>query len=293
MGVQTASRKRILPVEAGDPLEFYLDAMGAIPLLNAEKEVAVAQRMDKTGVDGKRARGELIVANLRLVVSIARQYAWRGLPLSDLIQEGNIGLMRAAEKFDWKRGFKFSTYASWWVKQAIARAVENQLRTIRIPMCKLDIVHRVQQMQKAMAQRTGQEPSFRSCAIELGVEPDLVDELADLVRDPISLDAQVGEDGDATTADFIEDPTTEHPADGMEVLNLRNQLEDVLAGLTLREEKVIRMRYGIGEPCCYSLEEIGGRLGLTRERIRQIEIKSLRKLKHVRRRHQVEGPFEN
>ncbi len=285
MSAAVATRRRVLPVEPGDLLEPYLDGMGAIPMLSANDEIVVAKQMENNGPESLWARARLIEANLRLVVSIARQYAWRGVPLADLIQEGNLGLMRAVEKFDWTRGCKFSTYASWWIRQAVVRALEAQVRPIRIPMGKLDIVYRVGQVQKHLRQRTGQEPTVAEVSRILDLEPGLVDDLLSLVREPVRLDAQVNEESDASAGEFIEDPTAELPDDGLEVSHLRARIEDVLAQLSPREEKVLRMRYGVGEPCAYSLEEVGARMALTRERIRQIEIKALRKLRHVRRRN--------
>jgi RNA polymerase primary sigma factor len=269
-------------------LHQYLRGMGSIPLLSQTAEVEVAQRIEAGGRDGARAKESLIRANLRLVVAVARQYAYRGMPLSDLIQEGNIGLMRAVEKFDYRRGFKFSTYASWWIRQAILRAIESQVRTIRVPVCKLEVAHRVQQMQKHIYQRTGREATLAEIAERLELEPGKVAFLLQLTRETTSLDAEVSDDSDSTLMDFVEDPDAPGPADGLEQTALRGEIEAVLADLTPREEKVLRMRYGIGEPRTYSLEEIGARFGLTRERIRQIEIKALQKLRHVKRRKKLE-----
>ena len=265
-------------------LNKYLKNMGQIPLLSRDDEVEVARRIDAGGPDSELAKQALITANLRLVVSIAKQYSYRGMPLADLIQEGNLGLIKATEKFDHTRGFKFSTYASWWIRQSIIRAIESQIRTIRIPIYKLEVVNKVHQTQKDMFQEFGREPSLREVAGRLEMDPDKVEALMRLTREPMSLDAPVSEDSDSTICDFIENPLCDKPSDAIEEASLREQIEDVLAMLTPREEKVVRMRYGIGEPCSYSLEEIGGRFRLTRERIRQIEIKALRKLRHVKRR---------
>lgn len=275
--------------EQGDLLDRYLTGMGAIPLLKGEEEVEVARRIDDGGPDAELAKAALIKANLRLVVSVAKQYAYRGLPLGDLIQEGNLGLMRAVEKFDHTRGFKFSTYASWWIRQAVVRAIESQIRTIRIPIYKLEIVQRVNQTRKQMYQTLGREPTSEEIAVVLEMEVDKVDEALNLVCEPMSLDAEVGEDGDSTVMDFIEDPDATAPSEAVETEALSDQVVHVLSTLTPREEKVIRMRYGIGEPTTYSLEEIGTRFALTRERIRQIEIKALRKLRHATRRHHLEA----
>ncbi|MEZ4236559.1 MAG: sigma-70 family RNA polymerase sigma factor [Myxococcota bacterium] len=270
-------------------LSKYLRSMGSIPLLSHKDEVEVARRIDDGGPDSEIAKAALIKANLRLVVSIAKQYHYRGLPLADLIQEGNLGLIKAVEKFDWTKGFKFSTYASWWIRQSIIRAIESQIRTIRIPIYKLEVVNRVHQTQKLLFQLTGREPTVQEIAAHLEVEVDEVDELMKLTKEPMSLDAQVSEDSESTAIDFIENPDAENPSEQLDTADLRDSIEDVLASLSPREEKVIRMRYGIGEPTHYSLEEIGARFALTRERIRQIEIKALRKLRHAKRRKSLES----
>jgi RNA polymerase primary sigma factor len=262
--------------------------MGEIPLLSRDDEVEVARRIDAGGPDAEIAKATLVNANLRLVVSIAKQYTYRGIPLSDLIQEGNIGLMKATEKFDHTRGFKFSTYASWWIRQSIIRAVESQCRTIRIPIYKLEVVNKVHQMQKEMFQELGREPSLDEIAVRLGMEIDKLEALMKLTREPISLDAPVSEDSDSTVGEFVENPNAERPSDAIEEAALREEIEQVLSSLTPREEKVVRMRFGIGEPIAYSLEEIGAQFCLTRERIRQIEIKALRKLRHHRRKGHLE-----
>jgi len=276
--------------DRGALLNTYMSRMGAIPLLSGEDEVEVARRIDDGGADSELAKAELIKANLRLVVSIARQYSYRGLPMADLIQEGNIGLMRAVQKFDHTRGFKFSTYASWWIRQAIIRAIESQIRTIRIPIYKLEVVNRVRQTQKRMFQLKGCEPTVAEVAARLEMSSDEVQGLLSIAKEPMSLDAKVTEDSDTSVIDFIENPDADCPSDEIESAALRDQIEDALASLSPREEKVIRMRFGIGEATHYSLEEIGTRFALTRERIRQIEIKALRKLRNAKRR-QVLEPF--
>jgi RNA polymerase primary sigma factor len=273
-------------------LNKYLKNMGAIPLLSREDEVEVARRIEAGGPDSELAKQALINANLRLVVSIAKQYSYRGMPLADLIQEGNLGLIKATEKFDYRRGFKFYTYASWWIRQSIIRAIESQIRTIRIPIYKLEVVNKVHQVQKQMFQEMGREPSLREVAERLEMEPRKVESLMRLTREPMSLDAPVSDDSDSTIGEFIENPNALAPSNQIEDAVLREQIEDVLATLTPREEKVVRMRFGIGEPCCYSLEEIGSRFHLTRERIRQIEIKALRKLRHIKRRKDLDAFIE-
>jgi RNA polymerase primary sigma factor len=275
--------------DEGQLLDRYLTRMGRISLLNGAEEVEVARRIEAGGPDAEMAKAELIKANLRLVVSISKQYSYRGLPLPDLIQEGNLGLMKAVEKFDHKRGFKFSTYASWWIRQAIVRAIESQIRTIRIPIYKLEIVNRVNQTRKHMYQSLGREPTVTEIAAALELEIERVEEVLAMVREPMSLDAEVGEDGDSTIMDFIENPDAPAPSAAVESESLCEQVSEVLSSLTPREEKVVRMRYGIGEPTTYSLEEIGSRFALTRERIRQIELKALRKLRHATRRKSLEA----
>lgn len=285
-----APSRRSAPLPVGNALlNKYLKTMGEISLLSRADEVEVARKIDAGGPDAEIARATLVNANLRLVVSIAKQYTYRGIPLSDLIQEGNIGLMKACEKFDHERGFKFSTYASWWIRQSIIRAVESQCRTIRIPIYKLEVVNKVHQTQKDMFQELGREPSMEEVALRLGVEADKLEALMRLTREPLSLDAPLSEDSDSTVGEFVENTNTEAPSCQIEETALREEIEQVLASLTPREEKVVRMRYGIGEPTAYSLEEIGAQFCLTRERIRQIEIKALRKLRHHRRRQNLEG----
>jgi len=282
--------RRSAPLPVGNLLlNKYLKTMGEIPLLTRDDEVEVARRIDAGGPDSDIAKSTLVNSNLRLVVSIAKQYTYRGIPLSDLIQEGNIGLMKACEKFDHTRGFKFSTYASWWIRQSIIRAVESQCRTIRIPIYKLEVVNKVHQLQKDMFQQLGHEPSLEGIAAALGIDVDKIEALMRLTREPVSLDAPVSDDSDSTVGEFVENPNCELPSAQIEETALREEIEQVLASLTPREEKVVRMRYGIGEPTCYSLEEIGAQFCLTRERIRQIEIKALRKLRHHRRRKNLEG----
>jgi RNA polymerase primary sigma factor len=284
------ARRNTAPIGNGNALlNKYLKMMGEIPLLTRDDEVEVARRIDAGGPDAELAKATLVNANLRLVVSIAKQYTYRGIPLSDLIQEGNIGLMKATEKFDHTRGFKFSTYASWWIRQSIIRAVESQCRTIRIPIYKLEVVNKVHQMQKELFQEFGREATMEEIAGRLEIDVDKLEALMKLTREPISLDAPVSEDSDSTIGEFVENPNAEKPSDAIEEAALREEIEQVLASLTPREEKVIRMRYGIGEPMQYSLEEIGAQFCLTRERIRQIEIKAIRKLRHHRRRKNLES----
>jgi RNA polymerase primary sigma factor len=258
---------------------LYLKRMGSIPLLKREDEIEVARRISENGNDSEIAKQTLINANLRLVVSIAKQYSYRGLPLSDLVQEGNIGLIRAVEKFDWTRGFKFSTYASWWIRQSIVRAIESQTRTIRIPIYKLEMVNKVHYAQKDLYQEFGREPTIPEIASRVNLDVEKVDEVLRLTKEPMSLDTPVADDSESTVGAFIEDHTIDAPDNNLDVAALREEIGAALSDLSPREEKVVRMRYGIGEPTQFSLEEIGSQFCLTRERIRQIELKALRKLR--------------
>jgi len=285
-GAQMARTQRRNKANSGQGsplLNRYLKRMGQIPLLTREDEVEVARRAAEGGPDAELAKQALINANLRLVVSIAKQYTYRGLPLPDLIQEGNIGLMKAVEKFDWTRGFKFSTYASWWIRQSIIRAIESQIRTIRIPIYKLELVNQIHYVQKVLYRQWGREATHKEIAERLEIEPEKVDELMQLTKEPMSLDTPVSDDSDSTVGDFIESPDAQAPGDSHDFESLTDELCHALATLTPREETVVRMRYGLGEPTQYSLEEIGARFNLTRERIRQIELKAIRKLRSARR----------
>lgn len=263
-------------------LNRYLRRMGEIPLLKREDEIEVSRRISENGLDAELAKQTLINANLRLVVSIAKQYTYRGLPLSDLVQEGNLGLIKAVEKFDWTRGFKFSTYASWWIRQSIVRAIESQTRTIRIPIYKLEAVNKVHYTQQALFQELGREPTIHEISKRIEIDVEKIDEILNLIREPMSLDTPVSDDSESTIGSFIEDANVPAPDNALDTASLRHEIGAALADLTPREEKVVRMRYGIGEPTQYSLEEIGSQFCLTRERIRQIELKALRKLRHAK-----------
>ena len=266
---------------------IYLQNMGSIPLLSREDEIEVARRISENGNDSEIAKQTLINANLRLVVSIAKQYAYRGLPIPDLVQEGNIGLIRAVSKFDWTRGFKFSTYASWWIRQSIVRAIESQTRTIRVPIYKLELINKIHATQKALYQTLGREPTSWEIAEAVEMPIEKVDELLLLIKEPMSLDTPMNEESDSTFGSFIEDESIASPEFSLDDAAYRLIIAQALAELSPREEKVLRMRYGIGEPTQYSLEDIGSKFMVTRERIRQIEIKARGKLEAMMDQFQV------
>ena len=272
-----------------EPLNLYLRTMGKISVLSRRQETVVSKRLQAGGHDGERARSEFIRANLRLVVTIARQYQFRGLPMSDMIQEGNIGLMKAVEKFDPDKGFKFATYASWWIRQAIVRGIEGQTRVIHVPIYKIEIANRVKHTQKHLFQKLGRQPNAEEVANHLCTTKEEVDALLKLVKQPISLDTPMSDDNSATLFDLTADPNVAQPSARLEAVSLQTCIQTALAALSPREEKVIRMRFGIGEPTEYSLEEIGSRFALTRERIRQIEIAALKKLRSTGRKSLFDG----
>ena len=283
------ARSRTGSGEGNPLLNQYLKSMGKISLLSREDEVEIARKIAENGPDAELAKEVLTTANLRLVVSIAKQYSYRGLPLPDLIQEGNLGLIKAVEKFDWTRGFKFSTYASWWIRQSIIRAIESQSRTIRIPIYKLELVNQIQYVQRKIYRDTGREATVAEIAEALEVGTEKVEELLQLTKEPMSLDAPVSDDSESTVGDFVENPDAVSPGHQFDDASLRDQILDVLCTLSPREEKVLRMRYGIGEPTQYSLEQIGSQFHLTRERIRQIELKALHKLRHAKRSKELQA----
>lgn len=269
-------------------LSTYLKTMAEMPLLTREDEVKLAKMMESDNrEEAIKAKHLLINANLRLVVNIAKQYAFRGLPMSDLIQEGNMGLIKAVEKFEYRKGFKFSTYASWWIRQSIIRAIESQIRTIRIPIYKLEVINKINQMNRSLFHELGREPTRQDIAQRLEIPEETIEKLLRLCNEPVSLDAPVAEGSDTTLKEFIPIQKVDSPGQNLTKEDLGRQIDAALATLTWREEKVIRMRYGIGEPQCYSLEEIGSMFNLTRERIRQIEIKGLKKLRHIKRRKKL------
>jgi RNA polymerase primary sigma factor len=266
-------------VTSNDPVRVYFREMGKVPLLSAVEEVSLARRIERHDMGAKR---RLIEANLRLVVSIARKHAGRGMPLLDLIQEGNLGLIRAVEKFDYRRGFKFSTYATWWIRQAITRALADQARTIRIPVHMVETINRFIRVQRQLVQDLSREPTPEEIAAEMGITPEKAREVQKISREPASLQTPVGEEGDSLLVDFIEDTEAVSPVEEVGDIVQRARIGQVLDMLTYRERHIIKWRFGLEGEEPRTLEEIGHRLGVTRERIRQIEAKALAKLKAYR-----------
>lgn len=263
-----------------DPVRMYLREIGKVPLLDAAEEVELAKRVE---AGDETAKKKIVDANLRLVVSIAKKYIGRGMLFLDLIQEGNLGLIRAVEKFDYRKGFKFSTYATWWIRQAITRAIADQARTIRIPVHMIETINKLIRTSRMLVQELGREPTPEEVSIRMEIPLDKVRKVMKIAREPISLETPLGEEEDSHLGDFIEDKKTPSPSDSVVRANLSEQMRKVLCGLNTREEKVLRMRFGIGEKCDHTLEEVGQEFKVTRERIRQIEAKALRKLRHPSR----------
>ncbi len=261
-----------------DPVRMYLKEIGQYPLLSAERELELAQQMQQ---GSKFAKDELVTANLRLVVSIAKRYASRGMSLLDLIQEGNLGLMKALDRFDFTKGYKFSTYATWWVRQAITRAIADQSRTIRIPVHMVETIHRVSKTQRKLLQELGREATAEEIAEDLGMTPSKVREIMRVAQAPVSLETPIGEEEDSHLGDFI--PDDDSPTDTVFNTMLREQLNEVLDTLTPREAQVLRLRYGLLDGRSYTLEEVGKIFNITRERVRQIEARALRKLPRLSR----------
>src|SRR5690242_9123245 len=279
-----------------DPVRMYLREIGRVPLLTAEEEVRLAQRMERGRYellsksanqrvidDGEEAQRRLTEANLRLVVSVAKKYIGRGMSLLDLIQEGNIGLIRAVEKFDYTKGYKFSTYATWWIRQAITRAIADQARTIRIPVHMVETINRLIRISRRLLQDLGREPTSEEIAAQMEITPEKVREIIKVSQEPVSLETPIGEEEDSHLGDFIEDHTALAPADAASHQLLKEQVEDVLDSLTERERKVLQLRFGLDDGRSRTLEEVGKEFHVTRERIRQIEAKALRKLRHPSR----------
>lgn len=263
-----------------DSVKMYLKEIGRVPLLDAEREAELSKRMSE---GDEKAKQELVEANLRLVVSIAKKYVGKGLFFLDLIQEGNLGLMKAVSKFDYTKGYKFSTYATWWIRQAITRAIADQARTIRIPVHMVETIHKVTKVSRQMLQEQGREVTPEEIAKEMNMSPEKIREIIKVAQDPISLETPVGEEEDSHIGDFIEDQDSPAPADAASYALLREQLCEVLHTLTPREEHVLKLRFGLEDGRTRTLEEVGQKFNITRERIRQIEAKALRKLRHPSR----------
>ena len=276
-------------VSIEDPVRMYLKEIGKVPLLSAEEEIELAKRIE----DGdEEAKKKLAEANLRLVVSIAKRYVGRGMLFLDLIQEGNLGLIKAVEKFDYRKGFKFSTYATWWVRQAITRAIADQARTIRIPVHMVETINKLIRVSRQLLQELGREPTPEEIAKEMGLPVERVREILKISQEPVSLETPIGEEEDSHLGDFIQDDHVPVPADAAAYTLLKEQLNEVLATLTDREQKVLRLRFGLDDGRGRTLEEVGKEFNVTRERIRQIEAKALRKLRHPSRSKKLKDYLE-
>ncbi|MCX7694539.1 MAG: RNA polymerase sigma factor RpoD [Caloramator sp.] len=267
-------------ISIDDPVRMYLKEIGKVPLLSADEEIELAKKIEKGDQEAKKKLAE---ANLRLVVSIAKRYVGRGMLFLDLIQEGNLGLLKAVEKFDYRKGYKFSTYATWWIRQAITRAIADQARTMRIPVHMVEAINKLIRVSRQLLQELGREPSAEEIAKEMDMEVDKVREILKIAQEPISLETPIGEEEDSHLGDFIPDDDAPAPAEAAAYTMLREQLMDVLDTLTPREEKVLRLRFGLDDGRARTLEEVGKEFKVTRERIRQIEAKALRKLRHPSR----------
>ncbi len=272
-----------------DPVRMYLKEIGRVPLLSADEEIVLAKRMEDGDEEAKRRLAE---ANLRLVVSIAKRYVGRGMLFLDLIQEGNLGLIKAVEKFDFRKGFKFSTYATWWIRQAITRAIADQARTIRIPVHMVETINKLIRISRQLLQELGREPSPEEIANNMDISVERVREIMKIAQEPVSLETPIGEEEDSHLGDFIEDQDAPAPAEAASFRLLKEQLEEVLETLTPREEKVLRLRFGLDDGRARTLEEVGQEFGVTRERIRQIEAKALRKLRHPSRSKKLKDYLE-
>ena len=267
-------------VSIEDPVRMYLKEIGKVPLLSAEEEIELAKRMENGDEDAKKRLAE---ANLRLVVSIAKRYVGRGMLFLDLIQEGNLGLIKAVEKFDYRKGYKFSTYATWWIRQAITRAIADQARTIRIPVHMVETINKLIRVSRQLLQELGREPTPEEIAEEMNMPVERVREILKISQEPVSLETPIGEEEDSHLGDFIQDDNVPVPADAAAFTLLKEQLVEVLSTLTEREQKVLRLRFGLDDGRARTLEEVGKEFSVTRERIRQIEAKALRKLRHPSR----------
>nr|WP_310788181.1 RNA polymerase sigma factor RpoD [Fusobacterium nucleatum] len=283
--LQTDLLKMAESMDVDEPIKMYLREIGQIPLLSYDEEIEYAQRVLKGDEEAKQ---KLIESNLRLVVSIAKKHTNRGLKMLDLIQEGNMGLMKAVEKFEYEKGFKFSTYATWWIRQAITRAIADQGRTIRIPVHMIETINKIKKESRIILQETGKEPTAEELAKKLEIPVDKVKNILEMNQDPISLETPVGSEEDSELGDFVEDQKTTSPYEATNRAILREELDAVLKTLSPREEKVLRYRYGLDDSSPKTLEEVGKIFNVTRERIRQIEVKALRKLRHPSRKKKLE-----
>ena len=272
-----------------DPVRMYLKEIGKVPLLSAEEEIELAKRME---LGDQEAKKRLAEANLRLVVSIAKRYVGRGMLFLDLIQEGNLGLIKAVEKFDYRKGYKFSTYATWWIRQAITRAIADQARTIRIPVHMVETINKLIRVSRQLLQELGREPSPEEIAAEMNMPVERVREILKISQEPVSLETPIGEEEDSHLGDFIQDDNVPVPADAAAFTLLKEQLEEVLGTLTEREQKVLTLRFGLEDGRARTLEEVGKEFNVTRERIRQIEAKALRKLRHPSRSRKLKDYLE-
>ena len=274
---------------AEDPVRMYLKEIGRIPLLSSEEEIELAKRMEMGDEEAKKKLSE---ANLRLTVSIAKRYSGRGMQFLDLIQEGNLGLIKAVEKFDYRKGYKFSTYATWWIRQAITRAIADQARTIRIPVHMVETINKLIRVSRQLLQELGREPSPEEIAAEMNMPVERVREILKISQEPVSLETPIGEEEDSHLGDFIQDDNVPVPADAAAFTLLKEQLEEVLGTLTEREQKVLTLRFGLEDGRARTLEEVGKEFNVTRERIRQIEAKALRKLRHPSRSRKLKDYLE-
>ena len=276
-------------ISIDDPVRMYLKEIGKVPLLSADEEIELAKRMEEGDVEAKKRLSE---ANLRLVVSIAQRYVGRGMLFLDLIQEGNLGLIKAVEKFDYRKGYKFSTYATWWIRQAITRAIADQARTIRIPVHMVETINKLIRVSRQLLQEYGREPLPEEIAEEMGISEDKVREIIKIAQEPVSLETPIGEEEDSHLGDFIPDDDAPAPADAAAFTLLKEQLMSVLSTLTPREEMVLKLRFGLEDGRARTLEEVGREFKVTRERIRQIEAKALRKLRHPSRSRKLKDSID-